>query len=76
MSRGSASIITKLEDAVEEVKGLAKVVIQSADGGRVPIPKVDVRRHKQDYAMMGLSLDTQLVLMKAAQCGSFPRSGT
>ena len=71
-----SQFITKLEDAVEEVKGLAQVVIQSADGGRVPIPEVDMRRLKQDYAMMGLSLDTQLVLMKAAQWGSCPRSGT
>ena len=63
--------ITKLEDAVEEVKGLAQVVIQSADGGRVPIPEVDVRRLKQDYAMMGPSL---LVLVKAAQWGNCPRS--
>ena len=35
--------ITKLEDAVEEVKVLAQAVTQSVDSGGVPIPEVDVR---------------------------------
>ena len=42
------------------------MVTQSADGDGVPIPKMDVGRLKQDYAMMALSMETQLVGMKAA----------
>ena len=65
--------ITKLEDAVEEVKVLAQAVTKSVDSGGVPIPEVDVRMLKQDYAMMGLSVDTELVGMKAAMVGELSK---
>jgi hypothetical protein len=58
--------IERMEDAVEDVKAAALIIMQTTDNDGGPINQIDVGRLKEDYALTVLRMNTQVTALKAA----------